>query len=147
MKKVILGGMLVSLSCSAVAQEPQRGGDIIDQRSKLIFNYDNVTRDVAEQELFYCQNLANQTQEEVADSKGSGARGLLKGAAAGAAVGAISGGSGTDAAKVGAAGGLLVGRLSGKGNENAQQQKNLENYKVVLALLRNSMELNQEVTI
>ncbi|MGR5175815.1 glycine zipper family protein [Vibrio mediterranei] len=132
MKKIILAGVLVTLSCSALAQEQQRGGDIIDQRSKLIFNYDNVTRDVAEQELSYCQNLANQTQEEAVESKGSGARGLLKGAAAGAAVGAISGGSGTDAAKVGAAGGLVVGRMAGKGNESAQQQKNLENYKVVL---------------
>ncbi|MCJ2378188.1 glycine zipper family protein [Vibrio sp. ZSDZ34] len=132
MKKIILAGVLVTLSCSALAQEQERGGDIIDQRSKLIFNYDNVTKEVAKEELSYCQNLANQTQEEVVEAKGSGVRGLLKGAAAGAAVGAISGGSGSDAAKVGAAGGLLVGRVAGKGNQSAQQQKNLENYKVVL---------------
>ncbi|EDL55524.1 hypothetical protein VSAK1_23329 [Vibrio mediterranei AK1] len=132
MKKLIAAGMIMSASFLSMAQEPVKGGDIIDQKSKLIFNYDNVTKDVAEQELAHCQNLANQTQEEVTSSRGSGARGLLKGAAAGAATGAIAGGSGSDAAKIGAAGGLLVSRVAGKGNENAQQQKNLENYKTVL---------------
>ncbi|WP_112477957.1 glycine zipper family protein [Vibrio variabilis] len=144
MKKLCVAVTVMMFPFLSMAEEQVRGGDIIDPQSKLIFNYQNVTKDVAESELAHCQNLAHQTHEDVQSSKGSGVKGLLKGAAAGAAVGAISGGSGSDAAKVGAAGGLLVGRLAGKGGESAQNQQNLENYKVVL---RNCMTQRKYVAL
>ncbi|MFA0440353.1 glycine zipper domain-containing protein [Vibrio sp. 10N.286.49.B1] len=142
MNKYLVITMLMATSSYSVAEGT--GGDIIDPSSKLIFSYKNVTQDVAQQELTHCQGLANTTQEEVTSNKGSGARGLLKGAATGAAVGAISGGSGSDGAKVGAAGGLVVGRVRGNNQQSSQQKTNLDNYKTVM---RNCMVNRQYVSL
>ncbi|MCW8345423.1 glycine zipper family protein [Vibrio sp. ZSDZ65] len=142
MNKLIVSAAIIIVSPFAIAQTT--GGDIVDPNSKLIFTYNNVTEDVARQELAHCQTLANHTQEEVTSNQGSAVRGLLKGAAAGAAVGAISGGSGSDTAKVGAAGGLVVGRMHGNANQAAQQSNNLNNYKTVM---RNCMVERQYVAL
>ena len=88
MNKHLISAMMVIASSFSIAQTS--GGDIVDPTSKLIFTYNNVTAEVAQQELAHCQTLANHTQEPVKSNQGSGVRGLLKGAAAGAAVGAIS---------------------------------------------------------
>ncbi|MGF1751089.1 MULTISPECIES: glycine zipper family protein [Vibrio] len=142
MNKHLISAMMVIASPFSIAETT--GGDIVDPTSKLIFTYNNVTAEVAQQELAHCQTLANHTQESVTSNQGSGVRGLLKGAAAGAAVGAISGGSGSDAAKIGAAGGLVVGRVQGNAKQSAQQSSNMNNYKTVM---RNCMVERQYVAL
>ena len=120
--------VLISLSFESIA-----GGAIVDDRSKLAFTYDNVTAEVAQQQLAQCQSIATQTTSEVADTtSGSALRGAAKGAAAGATVGAVSGNSGSNGAKIGASVGLLTGRVSGKRAQQHAIQQNEEQYKLVM---------------
>ncbi len=73
MRKIF--GVVIGL-CSASAMG---GGSIVDEQSKLAFTYDNVTHEVAQQELAQCQSIANQTLSEVHDTtSGSGVRGARR---------------------------------------------------------------------
>ncbi|MGY3569560.1 glycine zipper family protein [Vibrio paucivorans] len=128
MKKTLTCLSLALVSQLAFAQ----GGAVTDPTTNLIFDYDNITQEQAQAELQECQTLAQSTQQPVESSKGSGVRGAAKAAAAGAAIGAISGGSGSDAAKTGAAIGVVGGRVKGNRGAQAAEQQNLESYKTVL---------------
>lgn len=129
----LLGLSLVMTSLSALAN----GGYVTDPTTHISFNYDNVTLEVAQQELATCQGVAESTLKAPTDTKkGSGVKGATKGAAAGAAVGAISGGSGSDAAKTGAAIGVASGRVSGR---RAGAQAEEDNKAMYATVLRNCM--------
>lgn len=113
------------------------GGHLVDQRSKLAFDYDTVTPEIAQQELLECQDLATSTTSSVNDTtKGSGARGAAKGAAKGATIMAIAGESGSDGAKVGAAVGVVKGRRDSK---KSAQQASAHNEQQYATVLRNCM--------
>ena len=125
----LLGLSLVMGSLSAIAS----GGYVTDPTTHISFNYDNVTLEVAQQELATCQGVAESTLTAPTETKkGSG----VKGAAKGAAAGAISGGSGSDAAKTGAAIGVVSGRVSGR---RAGAQAEEDNKAMYATVLRNCM--------
>lgn len=130
--------MTLFLSTTAFAG----GGTINDSKSGIIFNYVNVTSEVATQELQYCREVAMSTQKTVQSPQGSGLRGAARGAAAGATIGAVSGGSGSDGAKTGAAIGVVGGRLSGRKAEQNQHAENDNQYETIL---RNCMTQKQYV--
>ncbi|MHA2877288.1 glycine zipper family protein [Vibrio campbellii] len=109
------------------------GGALVEPRSQLTFDYDNVTADVAQQELDECVGIAEQASQTASvEQKGSGVKGAAKGAAAGALVGSISGNSGSDAAKTGAAIGVVGGRLSSRQDAKNADTQQAEAFKVVL---------------
>ncbi|WP_059020851.1 hypothetical protein [Vibrio coralliirubri] len=125
----LLGLSLVMTSLSALSS----GGYITDPATHISFNYDNVTLEVAQEELATCQGVAESTLTAPTETKkGSG----VKGAAKGAAAGAISGGSGSDAAKTGAAIGVVSGRVSGR---RAGAQAEEDNKAMYATVLRNCM--------
>ncbi|MEF1169042.1 glycine zipper family protein [Vibrio campbellii] len=109
------------------------GGALVEPKSQLAFDYDNVTADVAQQELDECVGIAEQASQRTSvEQKGSGVKGAAKGAAAGALVGSISGNSGSDAAKTGAAIGVVGGRLSSRQDAKNADTQQTEAFKVVL---------------
>ncbi|ASI96587.1 glycine zipper domain-containing protein [Vibrio rotiferianus] len=121
------------------------GGAIIEPVSQLVFDYDNVSDDVAQKELNDCVSLAEQaSQTATINKKGSGAKGAAKGAAAGALIGSISGNSGSDAAKTGAAIGVVGGRLESRKSSKQSENQQMESFKTVL---RNCMTEKQYVAL
>ncbi|WP_261836435.1 hypothetical protein [Vibrio ishigakensis] len=133
MKLKHLSPLLLSFPIVCIAG----GGHLVDERSKIAFDYDTVSSEVAQNELVECQQLATSTQSNVQDTtKGSGARGAAKGAAKGATVMAIAGESGSDGAKVGAAVGVVKGRRDSK---KATQQAMANNEQQYATVLRNCM--------
>ncbi|CAH0529536.1 glycine zipper family protein [Vibrio hippocampi] len=127
MQKLLVSTALF-FSCFANAT----GGTVMDQQSKIVFSFKNVSHETAQGELNQCQGIAMGTHSQVASTSGSGVRGAAKGAAAGAAAGAISGGSGSDGAKIGAAVGLIGGRLAKRGEAAQSVQANEDMYATVL---------------
>ncbi|WP_261818261.1 glycine zipper family protein [Vibrio gallicus] len=103
------------------------------QAHGLIYDSGQYEANVFQQDMHYCEGLAQQTPQQEADGlvQETAKRGM-RGATAGAVAGSVSGNSGSSAAKTGAAVGMTLGVLGNRGNRKATEQNNQRAYSEVV---------------